>query len=72
MKRSSGQGLRADGRDGSRPPGEGGRPWTIWRTTTREAFSAVLEGRETALDWSDGNAARLSDLAGLYETAIMA
>ena len=37
---------------------------------TEEALSAVLTGKETALDWSDGNAERLQELAGLYQQAM--
>ena len=37
---------------------------------TEEALSAVLTGKETALDWSDGNAERLQELARLYQQAM--
>lgn len=37
---------------------------------TEEAFSAVLTGKETTLNWSSDNEKRLSELAGLYQTAM--
>ena len=37
---------------------------------TQEALEAVLTGKETALDWSDKNEARLKELGGLYREAM--
>ena len=57
-----------------RPIRQSAQAEPLWKTLRinipRKLFQRCSLARETALDWSDGNAERLQELAGLYQQAM--